>query len=249
MTQNGFFRCRQMLLVPLLGLLFFIPVSLGDTLKLIRKIPHSGYSEGLDFYQGYLWNAIKDQILKINPEDGTVIARFKPPTEHSESVAWFEGRLYNLSFSDDGIYSAVLNSRGALKFERKGSTPEVHGWGLTHNGSHLIMTGNYSSKLYFANPKNLKVVKTIETQGKDLEDLAWDGQWVWSSSFTTEHGKIFAIHPSSGKIMGTYSLPDENCPIIDGIAYDGKGLWITGKECPSIYYVKKPNVQKAISKK
>jgi glutamine cyclotransferase len=39
--------------------------------------------------------------------------------------------------------------------------------------------------------------------------------------------------------MGYFSLPEENCPVIDGIAYDGKGLWVTGKECPSIYYLKK----------
>lgn len=249
MTQNGCFPCRQMFLVTLLGLLFWMPVSFGDTLELIRTIPHSGYSEGLDFYEGYLWNAIKDKILKIDPSDGTVLNKWAPPTQHSESLSWFNKKLYNLSFSNNGIYIGSLGPKGELNFERKGNTPEIHGWGLTHNGKELIMTGDFSSKLYFVNPKSLEVTRALETEGKDLEDLAWDGEWIWSSSFTTQAGKIFAIHPKTGKVAGTYQLPDENCPVIDGIAYDGKGLWVTGKECPSIYYLKKPTIRSLTSKK
>lgn len=249
MTQNGVFRCRQMLLVTLLGVTFCSGVSRGDTLELIRRIPHSGYSEGLEFHDGFLWNALPKQILKINPSDGSVISRFTPSTDYSESLTWFKGALWNLSFSDNGIYHGVMNSRGELKFQRKGSTPEVHGWGITHDGKNIILTGDYSANLYFIDPNSLKLVRTLKTQGKDLEDLAWDGQWIWSSSFTSERSKIFAIDPLSGKILGLFSLPDDSCPIIDGIAFDGKGLWVTGKECPSIYYVKKPSLRSITSKK
>lgn len=248
MTQNGFLRCRQMFFVTLLGCLIS-SVSFSDTLELIRKIPHSGYSEGLDFYDGYLWNPIKDKILQIDPKDGSVLNKWSPPTEHSESVAWFNHKMFNLSFSDNGIYVGDLTQQGILNFQRKGNTPEIHGWGLTHNGKELIMTGNFSSKIYFVSPKSLKVLRTLETPAKDIEDLAWDGEFIWASSFTTEAGKIFAIHPNTGKVLGTYALPDDNCPVIDGIAYDGKNLWVTGKECPSLYYIKKPTVRSLTSKK
>ncbi|NBX67710.1 MAG: hypothetical protein EBR01_01955 [Proteobacteria bacterium] len=249
MTQNGVFRCRQMLLVTLLVAAFLSSVSSADTLELLRKIPHSGYSEGLDFHNGFLWNALPKQILKIDPKDGTVVSRLTPSSDYSESLTWFNGVMWNLSFSDNGIYKGTLTSRGAIEFHRKGTTPEAHGWGIAHNGKHLIITGDYSSKLYFIDPSNLKIVRTLQTQGKDLEDLAWDGQFIWCSSFTTERGKIFALDPSNGKILGTFALPDDSCPIVDGIAFDGKGLWITGKECPSIYYVKKPTLRSITSKK
>ena len=249
MTQNGVFLCRQMLLVTLLGVAISKAVCFADTLELIRKIPHSGYSEGLDFYEGFLWHALPKQLLKIDPKDGTILSRLVPSSDYSESLTWFQGALWNLSFSNNGIYRGVLNSKGELKFQKKGETPEVHGWGLAHNGNELILTGDFSSKLYFLNPKTLKLIRTLETQGKDLEDLAWDGQFIWSSSFTTEKGKIFAIDPKTGKIMGFFALPDESCPVIDGIAYDGKSFWITGKECPSIYYVKKPSLRSISSRK
>lgn len=214
-------------------------------LALVRQIPHSGYSEGLDFFEGFLWHAIPKAILKIDPKDGTVLERFQPATEYSESLTWFKGGLWNLSFTDNSIHIGKLtsgkNKGRALAFKKVGEVPEVHGWGITHNGNQIITTGDYSPKLYFFNPKSMKLEKTLTTTVSALEDLAWDGHGIWSSSFTGYRGQIFRISPANGKIGDFYSLPDpEMCPIIDGIAVDGKNLWITGKECPAIYLVKNP---------
>jgi glutamine cyclotransferase len=209
-------------------------------LKILRTIPHTGYSEGLDYADGYLWNAVPKEIRKIDPADGTVLSRYTPPTAHSEGIAWWRGELWNLSFSDNGIYRAKPRG-GKMEFKKVGKTPELHGWGLTHDGKHLLMTGNFSKKIYFVDPKTFKVARTIEASVTALEDLAWDGRWIWTSSFTERRGQIFRVDPKTGKIAAFYSLPDpESCPVIDGIAYDGRGLWITGKECPALFYAEKP---------
>ncbi len=212
----------------------------AKVLKLIGAIPHTGYSEGLDFHQGFLWNALPKEILKINPSDGSVIARYTPGSEYSESVAWFNGALWNLSFSDNGIYKGRLKA-DKLAFKRVGTVPEVHGWGITHNGKQIIATGDYSNKLYFIDALSAKVTRTLETDKTALEDLAWDGRGIWTSSFTGDRGHIFRINPQTGKSGPLYALPDpESCPIIDGIAVDGKTLWVTGKQCPSIYRFELP---------
>lgn len=222
--------------------------ALSQNLEIIRKIPHSGYSEGLDFYEGYLWHALPKSLVKIDPKDGTVIETFDPATHYSESLTWFLGKLWNLSFSDNGIY-AGKREKDKIKFKRVGDSPEIHGWGITHDGKHLILTGNYSSKLYFLDPKAMRVVKTISATVKDLEDLAWDGLGIWTSSFTSHRGQIFRIDPQSGQVGEFFSLPTpEECPIIDGIAFDGSGLWITGKQCGSIYLAKRPT-ERAIAVK
>jgi glutamine cyclotransferase len=211
-----------------------------NTLKVIRVIPHSGYSEGLDYRDGFLWHALPKAILKIDPADGQIVARYKPATEYSESIVWLNKHLWNVSFSDNGLYRGTLKG-DTFVFTRVGSVPEVHAWGLEAKGSELVVTGDYSNKLYFLSSKTGALVKTLVTEGKDLEDLAWDGKGFWSSSFTTHRGSVFRISPASGKIGPLYSLPDpESCPVIDGIAYDGKHLWITGKECASIYCVERP---------
>jgi len=243
-TENVLKGCRQLALV----LIYVSSVLHGNTLELIRKIPHSGYSEGLDYHEGYLWNAFPQEIKKIDPKDGTVVAVFKPASEYSESLAWVGETLWNVSFSDNGIYTGKLDGT-RMNFQKKGTVPEVHAWGLVYDGKYLIATGNYSSKLYFLDLKTLKTVKTVMTNAKDIEDLAWDGKWIWASSFTTESGKIFRIHPETGKVEGVYALPQpEECPIVDGIAYDGRGLWVTGKQCPAVYYLKKPDDRVLTSK-
>ncbi|MBI4403983.1 MAG: glutaminyl-peptide cyclotransferase [Deltaproteobacteria bacterium] len=233
-------------------LLFLLAIAgvscIAGKLELIGKIPHSGYSEGLDYYQGYLWHALPKMIVKIDPKDGTVLARYQPASEYSESIAWLDGKLWNLSYSDNGIYKGVFD-RNRFNFLRVGSTPEKHGWGLTHDGQYLIMTGNYSSKIYFVDPVNLKVVRTLTTLVKDLEDLAWDGRQLWASSFTQHRGHIFSISPTTGAIGELFGLPDpEACPVVDGVAYSPEGLWVTGKDCPSIYLFRKPS-ERAITAK
>lgn len=238
LTQFVVCLCHSLFVLPCFG-----AENKKNTLELIRKIPHSGYSEGLDFYDGYLWHALPKEIKKIDPKDGSVVASFPPSTEYSESVTWFQGKLWNLSFHDDGIYSGKLDGK-KFSFKKDGKTPEVHGWGITQNGKELVFTGDYSNKLYFYDTSKKTITRTLETEGQDLEDLAWDGEYFWTSSFTQDRGMIYAIHPKTGKIAGKFALPEsEACNIIDGTAYDGKNLWVTGKECGSIYYVKIPKIK------
>lgn len=246
MTQKVRLPCRLLGWMTILG----VTVFSAETLKPIKKIPHSGYSEGLDFHEGFLWHALPKHIVKIDPKDGTILEKYVPSTKYSESLMWFQGKLWNLSFHDNGLYAGGLTYGKGFKFEHKMKTPEKHGWGITHNGQEIIMTGDYSNKLYFYDAKSLKLNRTLKTELKDIEDLAWDGRYIWSSSFTTYSGEILALDPKTGKIRGVYKLLEaEMCPVIDGIAVDRKSLWITGKDCPSIYHVEIPVVGETTKQK
>ena len=97
--------CHTLFLVPTFG-----SDNKKNTLELIRQIPHSGYSEGLDYYNNFLWHALPKEIKQIDPKDGTVIASVPPSTEYSESLSWFEGKLWNLSFHDNGLYAGKIGS-------------------------------------------------------------------------------------------------------------------------------------------
>lgn len=224
----------------------------AETLKVVRTIPHSGYSEGLDFFEKFLWQAQPSVIRKIDPASGEVVKEFQPPTEYSESLAWFQGGLWNLSFKDNGIYFGKLDASGALRFTRRGSTKEIHGWGLTQNGKDLLFTGSYGSrKIYTFDPSSGQITREITAELSDLEDLAWDGQGIWTSTFNVRQtykgkpaplrGTVFRLDPANGSVQGFYALPDpEQCPVIDGIASLGTRLWITGKNCTSIWLVENP---------
>lgn len=248
MTNSVGIRCREAALLALLSLPVYakntpkIPpiIAQASSLSLIRKIPHSGYSEGLDFADGYLWNALPKIINKIDPKDGTVVQRFPPATDYSESLKWVNGALFNLSFSNNGIYRGTLGAQG-FTFQRIGGVPEQTGWGLESSSEGLIVTGHFSHNFYILDPTNGKVRRKLTAAVKDLEDLALDGSRVWTSSFSEFPGQIFTLDLKTGARGPLYKIPEpDQCPIIDGIAREGRTLWITGKECPSIYQVKIP---------
>jgi glutamine cyclotransferase len=241
--------CRKRALVMICPLILGATLwGQSQTLEVINKIPHSGYSEGLDFHEGFLWNALPNRIVKINPKDGSVVESYAPATEYSESIKWVSGKLWNLSFKSKGLYQGKLRNN-QLTFEKIEEVPEDCSWGIEKVGRELVMTGNFSNKLYFYDPENRKWTKTLVTDAVDLEDLAWDGKRLWTSSFSTHRGTIFSVDLQTGKVQSFWELPQkEECPIVDGIAFDGKSLWITGKECPSIYQVKLP-IPRAITSK
>ena len=93
-----------------LQLLSFSKEPPPTSLTLIRTIPHSGYSEGLDYHKAFLWHTTDKLILKIDPKDGTVVARFAPPTSHCESLKWINEKLFHVSFETNGIYQGVPKS-------------------------------------------------------------------------------------------------------------------------------------------
>jgi glutamine cyclotransferase len=226
----------------------FCLAARADKLEVLRSIPHSGYSEGLDWHEGYLWHALEKESLKIDPKDGTVLAHYAPASEYNESLVWFKGVPYQLSYHDDGLYQGTVTG-GAIAWKRVATVPEPHAWGSATDGKHVIITGNFSRKIYFLDPKTWKPVRTIETPVGDLEDLAWDGKLLWGSSFTQHPGTIFSIDPKTGAVLGYYELPaPEECPVIDGLAYDGEALWITGKHCSKVYRAAVPKARALSSK-
>lgn len=234
------FWCQEILIL-FFSLSSVFAKSSPTGLTSVKKIPFSGYSEGIDFHGGYLWSALPNVMRKIDPKSGEVLETFAPPTSYSESLTWWGKELWNVSYADNGIYRG---QPGAMK--RVGSTPEVHAWGIAHDGKSLILTGDHgSNKLYFINPKSLKTERILTVEVSDLEDLAWDGKGIWTSSFTAHRGKIFRVDAKSGKIQGVFDIPEpEMCPVVDGIAVEGEFLWIVGKHCPSIYKVKNPLLSK-----
>lgn len=244
------------------------PAAAPQRLEVIRTIPHSGYSEGLDYAEGYLWNTMTDMvlqregdgvmrqsfpgpeltgtswILKIDPKDGNVVQRFPGPTGKAESIKWVGGKAYHVTFSDNAIYEGKV-AGGAFTFRPVGKVPEAHAWGLEMVNGQFVVTGDYSRSLYFLDRTRFSVKRTLETDMRDLEDLAWDGKRLWASSFTQMRGHIFPVNLTTGKVGPFFSLPDPTaCPVIDGLALadpkEGKALWVTGKHCPAIYLVKLP---------
>ena len=127
----------------------------------------------------------------------------------------------------------------------------TQGWGITHNDNYLIISDG-SSKLYFLDPENLTITKTLDVktyQGKSLRNLNEleyvDGKIysnIWQSN------KIVIIDPNTGYIENWVDLSKlqkmiprkQKIDVLNGIAYnpESKTFYVTGKLWPKLFELK-----------
>ncbi len=123
----------------------------------------------------------------------------------------------------------------------------MEGWGLTHNGDHLIMS-NGSATLYFRDPQTFEIVKTVEVRERDkplshLNELEFIRGEIWANVYPTED--IVRIDPQSGQVKarmhfaGLVSVDERNNReiVLNGIAFNDElqRVYITGKRYSYIY--------------
>ena len=155
----------------------------------------------------------------------------------------------------DDIFYLTWKSKKAFIYSRKPFAKKgefsipTEGWGLTYWKNALLMS-NGSSELLQIALGGFYVVGVIPvTDGgrpvKLLNELEIVGDTLYANIWQT--GAIAVISLPSGKVIRYLDLsrkvaeiqrkhPDVD--VLNGIAYDGKNLWITGKNWPFIYKIR-----------
>ncbi len=137
----------------------------------------------------------------------------------------------------------------AKTLRRKGSFPiRTEGWGLTLYQNSLVMSDG-SETLYFISPGEKNVFRTLSvhdggTPVKFLNELEMADGILYANVWQSD--SIAAIDPHSGKVLRWYDFSrlarkvrkrDARAEVLNGIAFDGKSFWITGKFWPVMYRV------------
>ncbi|MBO4446671.1 MAG: glutaminyl-peptide cyclotransferase, partial [Bacteroidales bacterium] len=76
-----------------------------------------------------------------------------------------------------------------------------------------------------------------------LNELEWIDGRIWANIYTTDY--IAIINPKSGVVEGLIdcrgllknSLRTPDTDVLNGIAWDGSSVWLTGKNWPRIFKV------------
>jgi glutamine cyclotransferase len=155
------------------------------------------YSEGLDFYDGFLWYTSSGSLYKLDPDNATDIDSdgdydlFADLTwdfthnSYSESSVWFEDELYNFTFWDssgmpsDDIYKLYLNPNETYSWLHVGDGLGTTNWGSCRDkrtpGESIIYTGHYDNLLMWYDPFTGNTTRTLVIPGLDeIEDLGMD---------------------------------------------------------------------------
>jgi glutamine cyclotransferase len=223
------------------------------------EYPHDtiAYTQGLEFYNGKLYEGtgdFKTSSLRITDyKTGKVERKHVMGTESifGEGITIFKNKIYQLTWQSHVVY--VYDVANIDKHVKTFNWP-YEGWGLTNNGTDLIISDG-SSKLYFVNPDDFRLKSTISVteQGSPvyyLNELEYVDGFVFANVYQTD--KIIKIDPSSGFVVGKMDLagviqkfapnyiPKPGEEVLNGIAYDSatKKFLITGKRWPKMFELK-----------
>lgn len=152
----------------------------------------------------------------------------------------------------DDIFYLTWKSRKAFIYNRKPFQKKgefripTEGWGLTYWKSALLMSNGSNELLQIAlGGFYVAGVISVTDDGRPvrmLNELEVIGDILYANIWQTDD--IAVIELPSGKVLKYLNFSKKaaelrrkypNMDVLNGIAFDGRNLWVTGKDWPYIY--------------
>ncbi len=222
------------------------------TFKVLKKWPHNtkSYTQGLEFLDGHLYegtgNYGESMLYKIDIDKNEVVQSLNLPKEvFGEGITIVNNKIYQLTWRSNTGYAYDKNTLNKL-YE---FTYPTEGWGLTNNGTELIMSDG-SENIYYLDTEFIQETHKLQVYDnkgpiKSLNELEYIGGLIYANVYGTD--EIVAFESESGKVVkridlsGILNKNDVKTPIdvLNGIAWDNikKRLIVTGKWWPYFYEI------------
>lgn len=218
----------------------------------VNEYPHDpqAFTQGLVFEDGYLYEGTGlygfSSLRQVALETGEILHMVELPSDYfGEGIAIYDGnKIAQLTWRQQVgfIYDKVdFELLGEFRYTSEG-------WGLTYDGSQLIMSDG-TSTLHYLDPATLEEIGTVEvidTGGPvaRLNELEYIKGEIYANIWTTD--RIAIIDPVTGRVTAWMDLqgllsPEEAeaADVLNGIAYDAGAdrLFVTGKLWPSLFEI------------
>jgi glutaminyl-peptide cyclotransferase len=237
-----------------------IPAPKVLSVMLLAEYPHdtAAFTEGLFVHNGKMYESTgleKQSMIQINDiKTGKTEKKYpiKDSTIFGEGINIFKDKLYQLTYQNHLVFVYNLND---LSKPIKTFPWQSEGWGMTNNGTELIISdGGRSGNLYFVNPEDFKIKRIIQVTDNygpvdSVNELEYINGTIFANVWGRDH--ILQIDPSNGHVIGKIETSQvlksfyasypinwqdlNNVP--NGIAYDStsKKIYITGKRWPKLF--------------
>lgn len=225
--------------------------SLG-TVSVVDSASHSEahYTQGLFFDGGELYES-------TGRYGASKLFRYASPGASPSDSAALESRYFGEGSVKLGASIVWLTWRegtafvyDAKTFSRRGEFPLYsEGWGLGLYKGNLLMTDG-SENLLFLSPGEKRVFRKVPVKDGNvpvrfLNEIEVVGPVVYANVWQSD--SIAEIDPETGKVLAWYDFSkiafgvrkkSPRAEVLNGIAFDGKFFWVTGKFWPVIYKVR-----------
>jgi glutamine cyclotransferase len=223
--------------------------------KIVTKYPHStkNFTEGFYLENNIIYESVglqgNSKLMKYNLGSITNITEISQPNDiFSEGIAHLKNKIFQLTYQNKKIFIYDKNTFKLLSvFQIPNQMTE--GWGLTTDGKHLIASDG-TKNLFFLDPNNPSVVvKYISVAGNtkvydQINELEYYNGFIYANIWHSSY--ILKINPNTGEVIGkidlskitSFILPDKNREnVLNGIAFKGNNMLITGKNWANIYEI------------
>src|SRR5579871_284212 len=229
--------------------------------SVVNALPHdtTSYTEGFLFHNGELYESTghaedapssRSLFGTVDLKTGKINTKVELDKNKyfGEGIVFLNGKVYQLTYQTKigFVYDAkTFKKLGDFTF------PSAEGWGMTTDGTYLIMSDG-TSNINYLDPNNFKLIKILGVSDNNgpvaaINELEYINGFIYANLYGTNY--IAKIDTASGKVVGRLDLatlaneaknkyPD--ALEMNGIAYDSvaKKVYVTGKMWPNIYEIK-----------
>jgi glutamine cyclotransferase len=225
------------------------------TYRVIKEYPHdpSAYTQGLQYVDGWIFegtgNYGTSSLRRVELESGKVEKiRNLDQSLFGEGITVFGERIYQLTYKSQ---VGFIYDKSSFEEIQKVYYQNKEGWGLTHNGTELIMSDG-THVIYFLDPELFTVIRQLEVYHNEgladsLNELEYIDGKIWANRYYTD--EVVIIDPETGKVEGRINLKGilkatdrkTNTDVLNGIAWDqaGNRLFVTGKRWPKLFEIER----------
>jgi glutaminyl-peptide cyclotransferase len=219
------------------------------TARVVNTFPHDpdAFTQGLVALNGELYEGTgrngQSSLRRVALETGDVLQRRNlGPLYFGEGITIMGERIYQLTWQSQ---LGFVYDRASFDLQKTFLLPG-EGWGITHDGTHLIVSDG-TADLRFLDPQTQAEVKRVAVteDGMPLDRLNEleyiDGE-VWANVWYTDF--IVRIDPATGNVVSKLDLSGLHMQrgaddVLNGIAWDAATdrLFVTGKLWSALYEI------------
>jgi len=220
--------------------------------RVVRAYPHdpTAFTQGLQYVDGILYEGTglngRSSIRKVKLETGEVVQkRDLAKAYFGEGITVWKSDLIQLTWQSNVAFvydKTTFAPRRTFKYRGEG-------WGLTHDGTNLIMSDG-SDELRVLDPTTFAERRRIKVTAAgrplpNLNELEFMNGEILANVWLTD--SVARVAADTGHVLGYIDLsgllsPAERASVdvLNGIAHDAPNdrLFVTGKLWPRLFEIK-----------
>lgn len=222
-------------------------------IEVVAEYPHDrkAYTQGLVFHEGEFYES-------TGHYGQSTVRRVEIATGRPQQVTELGRRHFGegLVLVGDELIQLTWKARLGLVYDRKTLRRREtfrytgQGWGITYDGTHLVMSDG-TSELRFLDPRTYKVVGRLTVRDGDrpveeLNELEYVNGEILANVWYSDH--IARIDPKTGRVLGWIDCTSlhpagqraQRDYVLNGIAWDAekRRLYVTGKNWPKVFQIR-----------